>query len=113
MDGFARLAGVLQTKMQQQAKKEISVNLELGTIGTDFTLLLDSVPDIVIPKDGYLVNRALTMQDPMVATEIADLHTHVVNVPEQLKGLSTGDRVLVAWPTIKIPIVIAVVVKNI
>ncbi|NSW90206.1 MAG: hypothetical protein HPY74_05925 [Firmicutes bacterium] len=121
--GVNKLARVLLSRMKQTGSKPDI--LELGTIKSDYSLLTDRFP-IAIPKGEYLVCRSLTLnaEQPLTITaenqgqhphgpsgghsqysgdgvhshpDTEGQHIHDVVLPDLMKPLKPGDRVLVAW----------------
>lgn len=115
IDAFARTLaeGIASAGRARAGAADV---LDLGTILPDMSLKLDRFGK-PIPKGQYLVCRALTLGDPMVKTRTTVVgdhgqHDHEVPVPEKLKPLGPGDRVLVAWVNSADPVVIDVVVSS-
>ena len=108
----AALAGLLQGRMQQNVKKGNSIPpLELGTIDGNMNLAVDGLPGVL---KTYMVCRQLTVgreTDVLTTTEEAVEHKHEILVPEKLRSLRAGDRVLVAWAS-NIPVVIDIVLDK-
>ena len=98
MNNQAALAGLLQSRMGRTVKKGTSLPpLELGTITANMGLQVDGLP---APLADYMVCRQLTVgreTDVLARTEEAVEHTHEILVPEKMRSLRAGDRVLVAW----------------
>ncbi|WHH58316.1 hypothetical protein [Petroclostridium sp. X23] len=116
--GTNKLARVLFDRMKRTNKNQDQ--LELGTIKDDMSLLTDHFP-IPIPKGEYLIARQLTLGDTggnltVSATDgshdvysdpypdpvyshvgIGVDHKHDILIPEKMRWLKPGDRVLVAW----------------
>lgn len=116
--GINKLGRVLQQRM-----KEVNASplvLDFGVIQGDYSLLTNTYP-IPIPKKDYLVCRQLTLGETgskltVTATDgshdvysdpypepiyshigIGVNHAHNVLIPEKMRWLKPGDRVLVAW----------------
>lgn len=122
--GMNRLANVLAGRMREQAAVISHPIVDYGEIQADGSLLTDDYP-IPIPHGDYLVCRGLTLGKAGAAlctitpeggththdggahggheggdgshTHEGGKHGHTVPVPEKLRGLSSGDRVLVVW----------------
>ena len=101
--GMNRLARVLQRRMQDSVGANTSDALDLGVISGDMSLVADNFP-IPIPAGSYLVCRSLTISstnDELKKTEDASdghgAHRHSIRVPEKLRSLQPGDRVLIGW----------------
>ncbi len=92
MDNLTAFGELLNQQMQNVRKAGEERTLEFGTIGDDLSLTVDSLKD-VIPKGDYLLALRLTALtgDRLTSSE----HTHVL--PEPLRGIRPGDRVIVAW----------------
>lgn len=85
--------------------------LELATIGADGSLRLDHFAE-PIPAGEYLIDRALTLPDPMVTITV-DGNLVDIPRPEELAPPAPGDRVLVGWVNRgRDPIVLKVVVRH-
>lgn len=117
MNQLTALADLLFAQMQAVRKAGTSVLLELGRIQNDLSLSVDSLKDN-IPKGDYLLSLYLTgltgdnLHSKIIAhnhsggehtqqvgngfhTHDDGSHTHVL--PEPLRGIKPGDRVLVVW----------------
>lgn len=90
MDGFARLAGVLNGSVKRRIQGNAVTEIEFGTIQGDLSLIADSL-GVPIPKGDYLVSLYLTGDG---STGAASGHSHSLPVSRPLKA---GDRVLIAW----------------
>lgn len=94
--GTNRLANVLTGRMRKE--NESPLVLDFGEIGADGSLTMDTYP-VPIPKGAYSVLRQLTVGPTgaeLTKTMAADGHTHMVEVPEIMRSIGVGDRVLVA-----------------
>ena len=95
---------------------------ELGIINADLSLSPDNSPG-PIPKGEYMVCRQLTLgetDDPLTVTAVdgghvvfnpkpewepigksvigySDEHSHIPLIPEKMRWLHAGDRVLICW----------------
>ena len=92
--GLSKLALLIR----EMARKEIPTDLVLdfGTIQGDKSLLTDEF-DIPIPRSDYFILGQLKERTATTsASTVGDhgSHTHTVKTED---GLTTGDRVLVAW----------------
>jgi len=117
MDNITVFSELLNKQIQRVRKAGEERILELGTIGDDLSLAVDSLKD-VIPKGDYLVSlhlvgltgddlRSIVIAHDHVGGEHSQLagsghhehhdgeHYHVL--PFQLRGIKPGDRVIVAW----------------
>ena len=109
-EGINKLAGVLQSRMKQLGTKPQT--LDFGTIQEDMSLITNRFPQ-AIPKNDYMVCRQLTIGETgKYLTEthvlmdgehshpkigISGAHEHDIKIPETMRKLKPGDRVLVAW----------------
>lgn len=121
--GAGKLAAVLAARMGDQAAEVGRPDIDFGEIGTDYSLQADSYP-VPIPQSDYLVCRHLTLGETgatLTATAQGGEHRHEdgahgghqggdgsheheggghahdVPVPEKLRSLAPGDRVLLVW----------------
>ena len=116
--GLNKLGKVLQQRMAENTVAPLV--LDFGEIQGDYSLLTNTYP-IPIPKTDYMVCRQLTLGDTgskLSETETDGSHdvysdpypepgyTHIgkganhkhdVLIPEKMRWLKPGDRVLVAW----------------
>lgn len=99
MDNFTRFAQLLHANGQRLIKENTPLGAELGTIQAGGLLKTDS--GFRIPREGYLLNQALTGQN----TTSAQSHSHTVPA---LRPPSPGDRVLLLWAQ-GTPVVLAVI----
>lgn len=94
--GVNKLANVLSRRMEKE--KEIPLCLDFGEIQENGSLLTDTFP-VPIPKGQYSVLRSLTFGKTgecfTCTSEEPPLHT--VLIPETMRSITAGDRVLVAW----------------
>lgn len=122
-EGMNKLARVLHGRMQTERDAYSDLVLDFGVIQSDYSLLTNTYP-IPIPKTDYLVLRQLTLGntgDVLTNTGTKGTHTHsggthgghesgdgshthsggehghTVLIPEKMRWLKPGDRVLVAW----------------
>lgn len=95
-DGVARLAAVLDARMRDHADKPLC--LDFAEIQADGSLLSNTFP-IPIPKDDYRVCRQLTLgkTGDAFCDVRADEHSGKAYLPESMRQLQAGDRVLIAW----------------
>lgn len=107
MDGMEALALVLNELMKNAAEKPLA--LDFGVIQADYSLKTNTFRQ-TIPKDSYQVCRQLTLgstgawltrtTDSVLPETMIPEHTHShpsVLVPESMRSIRPGDRVLVAW----------------
>ena len=124
-EGMSKLARVLHNRMKDERGAHSSLVLDFGEIQKDYSLLTNTYP-IPIPKADYLVLEDLTLGETgtkLTTTtqngaqthgnngshgghvggdgshehESSGTHSHTVLIPEKLRWLKPGDRVLVAW----------------
>lgn len=94
--GTNRLANVLSQRMKKENESPLA--LDFGEIQKNGSLMTNTFP-APVPKEEYSVCRLLTLGntgDQLTATA-EDPPQHNVTVPERMRGLLPGDRVLVAW----------------
>jgi len=111
--GASSLAGIFQQQIQGSITANSSIPLEFGEIQEDFSLITNSFP-VPVPMNGYMVCRSLLQGASGAAWAQTDIsgshyhpggdhshsggeHSHAVLVPDTLRSLMPGDRVLVAW----------------
>ncbi len=106
--GINKLAGVLSQRMKSE--NESPLVLDFGEIQANGSLVTNTFPK-PIPKGEYSICRQLTLgavgeefaetkQDGSHAhpeVEEGGEHSHIVVLPEKMRSVGTGDRVLVAW----------------
>ena len=94
--GTNKLANVLSKRMKKEGESPLS--LDFGQIQQNGSLLTNTFP-VPIPKGDYSVCRQLTLgktgDELTVTAEKPPLHS--VIIPEKMRELVSGDRVLVAW----------------
>ena len=94
--GVNKLANVLSRRMEKE--KESPLFLDFGEIQENGSLLTDTFP-VPIPKGQYSVLRPLTLGKAgeclTCTSEEPPLHT--ILIPETMRSITAGDRVLVAW----------------
>lgn len=99
-EGLNKLVRVLQGRISEDRNAYSDLVLDFGVIGSDYSLLTNTYP-IAIPKTDYLVLRQLTLGNTgSVLTQTQNTeapHVHDVLIPEKMRWLKPGDRVLVAW----------------
>jgi hypothetical protein len=105
--------------MKKTSAAAVPMAMELGTIGSNLSLTLDSIP-VPIPKGDYMINLMLAGDSYRTSSEShshsgydhshsGGAHSHAL--PDTFRALKAGDRVLVAWCGNE-PVVIAVVVSS-
>lgn len=105
--GTSKLAAVLCQRMKKE--NESPLVLDFGEVQANYSLVTNTFP-VPIPKGDYSICRRLTMGavDSRLTTTANDgrhdghaggdgAHSHVVRLPEKMRGVKPGDRVLVAW----------------
>lgn len=109
-EGINKLAKVIHGRIDGCRQAYSDLVLDTGTIQPDMSLLTDSYP-IPIPQKDYFVNELLTLGETdtkLTKTETDGTHSHpdagsggehshTVLIPEKMRWLKPGDRVLVAW----------------
>lgn len=106
-----RLGETLSDRMKRTSAAAVPTTIELGRIGNNQTLITDSLRT-AIPKGEYMVNLMLTGESKTGSetdNESIDNHSH--KLPDSIRTLKVGDRVLVAWCGNE-PIIIAIVVSS-
>ena len=113
-EGVNKLARVMQKRMQDISASPLV--LDFGSIQGDYSLKTNTFP-IPIPKKDYMVLRQLTLgkkDDVLTKTQYEgkendgthghvnaspgdSAHRHDVLIPEKMRQIKPGDRVLVAW----------------
>lgn len=109
--GANRLAWVLSQRMKKESASPLV--LDFGEIQADGSLVTNTFP-VPIPRGDYSVLRQLTLgplgtQLTVTAEDgshfhsggshshSGGVHSHSVLVPEKMRSMEPGDRVLVAW----------------
>lgn len=128
-----RLGDTLASRMKKTSAAAIPTTMELGTIGSNLSLTVDSLP-VAIPKGDYMLNLMLAGDSYHTSSEThshsggshshsgtdhshsGGSHTHdggahSHELPDAFGPLKEGDRVLVAWCGNE-PVLIAVVVSS-
>ena len=109
VNNIAACAALLQERMAETYRVGNNIPpLELGTIDGGMNLLIDGV-DGSVPN--YMVCRHLTLgntDDVLTKTNQVLDHEHDVLVPDNMRGLQPGDRVLFAWAS-GTPVIIDIV----
>jgi len=94
-EGTAKLAKVIHDRMQTSREAYSDLILDFGDIKDDYSLVTNTYP-VSIPKSDYLVLRQLTLgetDDKLTKTQGGEK----VLIPEKMRWIKPGDRVLVAW----------------
>lgn len=95
--GINKLANTLSQRMKKE--NESPLILDFGEIQPNGSLVTNTFP-VPIPKGDYSVLRQLTLGDTgtlLTTTDKDGSHSHSVLVPEKMRSVGPGDRVLVAW----------------
>lgn len=94
--GMNKLANVLTGQMRKE--NESPLILDFGEIQENGSLITNTFP-VPIPKGDYSVCRQLTLGK--VGEEFTSTNEkppeHSVVIPEKMRSVEPGDRVLVAW----------------
>ncbi len=98
-EGINKLATVFQDRMRQMGERPQT--LDFGVIQGDMSLLLNGFPKPIPPQD-YLVCRQLTLgaageEYCETTSDGHHAHNHQGIIPEKMRSIRPGDRVLVAW----------------
>ena len=91
--GTNRLANVLSQRMKKENTSPLV--LDFGEIQENVSLLTNTFP-VPIPKGDYSVCRQLTLGNTGAQLTTTAEGISVI-MPEKMRGLLPGDRVLVAW----------------
>lgn len=94
--GVNKLANVLSRRMEKE--KESPLCLDFGEIQENGSLLTHTFP-IPIPKGQYSVLRSLTLgkTGECLTCTSEEPPQHTILIPETMRSITVGDRVLVAW----------------
>lgn len=105
--GTSKLAKVLSQRMKKE--NESPLVLDFGEIQPNGSLVTNTFP-VPIPKGDYSICRQLTLgATGALLTQIKTSgdhkghiegdgkHKHDVPIPEKMRSVGPGDRVLVAW----------------
>lgn len=106
-EGINKLAGVLQNRIKTVTAKPAI--LDIGEIGGDMSLTTNQFPQ-PIPQTDYIVCRQLKLGktgEKLTETKTQGQHSghtggdgshdHDIKIPEKMRSIKPGDRVLVAW----------------
>lgn len=121
-----KLGSLMQAQMKKTAQGNRTICLELGTINKDLALIVSSLSN-PIPRGDYMLCRQLTLgptHEILTQTKAGQgthphgpsgghsqyegsgvhshpssegAHVHDVLIPETMRWIKPGDRVLVAW----------------
>lgn len=105
--GTNKLANVLAGRMKKESESPLV--LDFGEIQANGSLITNTFP-VPIPKGDYSVLRQLTLGftgEKLTITKDDGkhgghtsgdgIHSHIVLIPEKMRSIRPGDRVLVAW----------------
>lgn len=120
----AAVAGLLQGRMNATVRKSTEIPpLELGTIDGGMNLLVDwtdtPIPDYIVcrhltigAKDGVLTKTKKDGEHGHTnVSSSGSAHEHSVLIPEKMRKLQPGDRVLVAWAS-GTPVIVDIVLDK-
>lgn len=107
--GINKLAQVMQQRMKKNQDANGALILDFGTIQSDMSLKTNTFA-VPIPQKDYHVTRQLTLgKTGGYLTDTGTqgthgghmsgtgAHSHTVVIPEKMRSIAPGDRVLVAW----------------
>jgi len=86
MKYIIELGEILNRRIQRTQRDKTYSFLEFGYINDDFSLKADSLQD-KIPKDEYLISSRFQKKECI----------HYEKNCEYIRGIKSGDRVLIAW----------------
>ncbi|MBR1744363.1 MAG: hypothetical protein IJ733_21390 [Lachnospiraceae bacterium] len=94
--GINKMANVLSQRMKKENASPLV--LDFGEIKKNGSLVTNTFP-VAIPKGSYSVCRQLTLGETgkKLTTTSEDPPEHKVIIPEKMRSVQPGDRVLVAW----------------
>lgn len=94
--GTNKLANVLSQRMKQEGESPLV--LDFGEIQGNGSLVTNTFP-VPIPKGQYSVCRSVTYgtAGSYLTSTSEKPPLHSVVVPQKMRSLAPGDRVLVAW----------------
>jgi hypothetical protein len=122
-----RFGTVMANRMKQTSNAAIPTTIELATVNSNMSITPDSL-GAPIPKGEYMVNLMLTGSKITSKTEHSHsggaheqevgsgVHSHTGGehdhgLPETLRNIQPGDRVVIAWCGNE-PVVIAIAVSS-
>ncbi len=91
MDNLTALGELLNQQMQRVRKAGKEREFELGTIDDDLSLIVDSLKDAISKGDYLIALRLTALTGGRLTTS-----EHSI-LPEPMRGIRPGDRVIVAW----------------
>lgn len=104
------LGKLLNAQMKRAATANQGISVELGSINSNMALVVGSLNN-AIPQGEYMISLRLTLPKLLFETKETDTHTHEAELPEQLRPVQAGDRVVVAWVGTE-PVVVDIVVSS-
>lgn len=107
-----KLGDTLIKQMRKTSNGAVRTVAELGTIGAGLALQPDTSPG-PIPKGEYMTAIHLTMGEAgaefaETTTDGTPAHSHKAKLPEELRSIKQGDRVLIIWCGTE-PVIISIV----
>lgn len=93
--GINKLAQVMQQRMSRNRDADSALVLDFGTIQMDMSLKTNTFA-VPIPSKDYHVARQLAL-GPAGGDLTSTGNGDDVLIPEKMRSLAPGDRVLVAW----------------
>lgn len=111
--GMNRLARAIQDRMNRNRDANSELVLDFGTIQSDRSLKTNTFAH-AIPRADYHVARHLTLGGTgsvLSYTTQVDGHSHAVTIPQKMRSVQPGDRVLVAWVQSE-PVIVDVIVRG-
>lgn len=109
-NNIEELGKIINQQMKEVLNRNKGITVELGTINANNSLSVASLSN-AIPKGDYMISLHLTQSSQTLNTSSVEEHEHSINLPSKLRGLKSGDRVIVAWVGTE-PIVIDIVVSS-
>lgn len=100
------LGKLMKSQMNNVFNANRGITVELGTINKNMSLSVASLGN-AIPKGDYMISLHLTHANLKIETENKD----TITLPQKLRGLQAGDRVIVAWVGTE-PVVADIVVSS-
>ena len=124
MSNIEELGKLMDTQMKRVFSGNKGISLELGKINADLSLSVDSLGN-AIPRGDYMMSLHLKSSDAKIKTGKVSLttseeeehshtieaHSHELSLPNKLRGIKAGDRVIVAWVGTE-PVVVDIVVSS-
>ena len=96
-----KLGETINKRVQDTFGARTAIIAELGTVTGNLGIQVASVGNI-IPKGAYLISTRLTMGEKDAeftgtTTDGYHPHSHRAKLPEEMRSIKAGDRVLVIW----------------